>query len=137
MKIKILKVYSDNAQCDEYNYAGHYYTINDKDSTDWEEVTKEEFDILRQWARSNSDGYFSYAIICESDIKPHPLVKEIIAKAKIEQDRLNKQEAVRKYKTAKRKETLRIKKENKEKALLAELEKKFRSEDNCIRGQDA
>ena len=125
MKIKIMRVY------------GSYYDESQifNDVTDWEEGTKEQLEQLKDWAQTKNDlnkysNDWKYVVLAESDISVTQALSEfmqIVTKEQEEQkERVRKKEET----TAKRKETMRLKREEKERIRLKELQEKYGDKNN-------
>lgn len=122
-KVKILEVYCT------YTYNGYEYdyerVYNKGEKTDWEEVTDEEFKLLRRWVKDNWGNDPGYILITESSVKVKKIVADYLQKAKEEEEKKSLAEKKRIAREEKRKLTIQLKKEEREKKLLQKLKGKY------------
>lgn len=117
IKIKVVQVTTSNAKSIEYY---DYHKVYG-DITDWDEVSKSDYDLIVQWAK-----YKNYSVIKQVDVLDQDrktLVSEIIDRANKEQK--DKENYEKKYQlmVAARKEKAKIRALEKAQKLLKEAGK--------------
>lgn len=124
MKIKILELYEHIGSQDDYSES--YYSVTD--SVGWDEVTDEEFDILRKWIQNKNNtnkNHTRWVIVKECDIKIPRILKDVVQLAKQQEEARLLEEEKRIKAADKREDTYRKKREAKEKRELAKLQEKY------------
>lgn len=124
MKIKILEVYEH--QFTDDNCYNNLYTVNE--TTDWDEVTDEEFQILLKWACEHNMAYnrsTRYVILTEKHISIPRTVKAFVERAARVQREKEETQRKKEEQEAKRQKTVRQRKEAKERKLLEDLKSKY------------
>lgn len=124
MKVKILEVTGHEFKSNDF-YQTLYTNTN---SLDWEEVSEEEYGLLKKWAEGKNnicrDGT-KYVIVAEKEINIPKTIKEIIKKIQQEEEEKKEQQKEIEEKNKKRQMTIEKQKEKKEKKKFEELKKKF------------
>lgn len=126
MKIKILETYYHETT----NYEGFYEY---GEQTNWDEVSKEDFDILLKWAKKENSKYNTsrrIVIITEKDIDIPKTIKDFLSKVKKETEEQSKKDEARRLAEEKRIKTIENKKKQKELRLLEQLRDKYEGSKN-------
>lgn len=111
MKIKVISVYEDYLYCDE---DGEKYLTRTSDITNWDDVTEDEYKLVKFWAKNR--GYF--VIRQEEIISDNKLISEIIIEAKKQKQKEEEKERKRKENLDKLAEAKKLDKIKKAKQLL-------------------
>jgi hypothetical protein len=126
MKIKILEMF-ESRFFNEYDES-HDYRYALSESTDWDSVTEDEYEILKKWALEHNNDYRNKEKIVI--LKEHPVsipntIKEYLKKASEETKRKEELQNKKMARLAKKKETIIKKQEEEEKQLLKKLQEKY------------
>lgn len=118
-KVKIIEIWSNDCyECGGQNYY---------DGTDWDEVTDEELELLKEWAINyvdKRDHRLHYAIATPHESSPKKVVADYINELKIIDEQYQAQQKI-KYEAKKKREALKAEKQKqKELKLIEELKKK-------------
>lgn len=92
IRVKMLNFYvsSTNQHYDDYYDTKYIYTLEDK--TDWDEVSREDAVLLRQWTKDTSfkgdirGGYHFYVLVTEEELsekEPAPNIERYLELAKV------------------------------------------------------
>lgn len=96
MKVKILELYPKTIESynDDYYSVTTYYSVSD--STQWDEVSEEEFGTLKEWANwqnCSTKKATKIVIATETNISPPRAIKEYLAYVAEETKKRDKKEA--------------------------------------------
>lgn len=130
-KVKVFAVYC--------NYVhGEYGDIIPYDkrisqSSDWESVTEEEFELLKKWCKKHTAYNYAtgeppdvdYIVVEKVDASPKIMIKEALDDIKQEEVKKKEQKKIAAEKRKKREDKKKQKEEKKELKLLADLNKKY------------
>lgn len=123
MKIKILELSGYEYGYDDYSQTGYIA----KNITEWDEVSKEDYDVLREWVQDkNRTAYQTKTlIISEADIDIPATVAMYKEKAKAVIQKKKEAEQKQKEREKKRQATTEKKKAEREKKILERLKSKY------------
>jgi len=130
MKVKIIEIYPRTFDYSDNDY-GYYQTLtfySVADSTNWDEVTEGEYQILKDWAdnrNSKSKENNKVLIVTESGVSPPKAIKDYLAyikEEKIKAAKSQEEAAAKKLLADKAKKQKSLAKKQKQ---LAQLQKEL------------